>query len=245
MERKIKEFERYANIEIPELLMIGIVIRQAARTDEDAPHHELAQVGNIPGHQDRSDERQASSECSGGKIGRRSGRGCLHERIQECFQRFWQITRLRGPVLVLRDVWSSSFRLSQEAEGQRKWKVEKFQEKRQQREEQQERVQRQMLQVWQGWSHVQGLLIQKNECIRSWRRVGRDGMHRNGMHRFECIGDRSSAVARERSQYSCWDRIVCCSDCVPEECCGRLPDAPRQARRRVTDQRQIVTAESS
>ena len=29
MERKIKEFERYANIEIPEFLMFGIVVRQA------------------------------------------------------------------------------------------------------------------------------------------------------------------------------------------------------------------------
>ena len=45
MERKIKEFERYANIEIPEFPKIGIVIRQAAES-----HHELAQVGNIPGH---------------------------------------------------------------------------------------------------------------------------------------------------------------------------------------------------
>ena len=44
MERKINEFERYANIEILEFLKIGIVIRQA----EDAFHHELAQVGNIP-----------------------------------------------------------------------------------------------------------------------------------------------------------------------------------------------------
>ena len=52
------------------------------RTDEDACRHELAQVGNIPGHQDRSDKRQASSECSDGKIGRRNGRGCLHERTQ-------------------------------------------------------------------------------------------------------------------------------------------------------------------
>ena len=77
---------------------------------------------------------------------------------------------------------------------------------------------------WQYWSHVEGLQNQRNECIRSWRRVGRDGMHRNGKHRFECIGDRSSAFVRRRSQNSYWDRLVCCSDCVPEECCGRLPD---------------------
>ena len=30
----------------------------------------------------------------------------------------------------------------------------------------------------------------------SRRRDGRDGMHRNGKHRFECIGDRSRAAAR-------------------------------------------------
>ena len=120
----------------------------------------------------------------------------------------------------------SSFRMSHEAEGQRQWKVEGFQDKRQQKQEQQEKIQMHMLQVWQDWSHVERLQIQTNECIRSWRRVGRDGMHPNGMHRLERIGDRSTAVARRRSQNSKWDRIGYCSDCVPEECCGRLPDAP-------------------
>ena len=86
-ERKIKEFERYGNIEIPDFLKIGIVIRQVEEGPmENASHHELAQVGNIPGHQDRSDERQAGPECSEGEIGRRNGRGCLHEGIHRCFQ---------------------------------------------------------------------------------------------------------------------------------------------------------------
>ena len=84
------------------------------RTDEDASHHELAQVGNIPGHQDGSDECKASPECDG-KIGRRNGRGRLHERIQGCFQRFWKEAGLRGRVLVSRAESPSSFRLSQEA----------------------------------------------------------------------------------------------------------------------------------
>ena len=44
-----------------------------------------------------------------------------------------------------------------------------------------------MLQVWQDWSHVEGLQTQTDERIRSWRRVVRDGMHRNGKHRFACI----------------------------------------------------------
>ena len=61
-------------------------------TDENASHHEVAQVGNIPGHQNGSDKRQASPECSEGEIGRRNGCGCFHERIQRCFQRFWQET---------------------------------------------------------------------------------------------------------------------------------------------------------
>ena len=55
-----------------------------------------------------------------------------------------------------------------------------------------------MIQVWQDWSHVEGLQIQRNECFRSWRRVGRDGMHRNGKHRFERIGDRNGSDCFER-----------------------------------------------
>ena len=43
---------------------------------------------------------------------------------------------------------------------------------------------------------------------------------------LNALGDRISAVARRRSQNSYLDRFLCCSDCVPEECCGRLPDAP-------------------
>ena len=89
MERKIKEFERYANIEISEFLKIGIVIRQA----EEGPMRthlimNSNRLANIPGHQNGSDKRQASPECSEGEIGRRNGRGCFHERIQGCFQRF-------------------------------------------------------------------------------------------------------------------------------------------------------------
>ena len=62
--------------------------------------------------------------------------------------------------------------------------------------------------------------------IRSWRRVGRDRMHRNGKRVFERIGDWSSAVAVKESQNSHWNRFVCFSNCVHQECCGRLSDAP-------------------
>ena len=63
-----KEFEKYANSANPEFLKIcNRDSSSGGRTDEDAFHHELAQVGNIPGHQDRSDKAQASPECSDGK----------------------------------------------------------------------------------------------------------------------------------------------------------------------------------
>ena len=90
MERKIKEFERYANIEIQEFLRIGIVIRQA----EDGPmrrhlimnSHKIATFQNF---NTEDDEREAGPECSDGKDGRRNGRGCVHEgiaprRFQRC-----------------------------------------------------------------------------------------------------------------------------------------------------------------
>ena len=91
------------------------------------------------------------------------------------------------------------------ARSRRTTTVESRKVPREHRDEQQEIVQRQMLQKCQDWSHVDGVQIKGNECIRSWRRVGRDGMHRNGKYRIECIGDRSSAVARRRSQK--WDRF--------------------------------------
>ena len=82
------------------------------RIDENASQHEPAQIRNIPGHQNGSDKRQASPECSEGEIGRRNGRGCFHDRIRRCFQRFWQERGLRSGVLVLREERSSSFRVS-------------------------------------------------------------------------------------------------------------------------------------
>ena len=100
MERKI---ERYANIEIPEFLKIGVVIRQA----EEGPirTHLIMNSHRLATFQDGSDERQASPKCSDGKIGRRNGRGCLHERIQVCFQRFWEETGLRGRVTDRCESW--------------------------------------------------------------------------------------------------------------------------------------------
>ena len=63
MERKIKEFERYANIEIPEFLKIGIVIRQAEegpmRTHLIMNSHRLATFQDIK--TEVTDVKQAQS----------------------------------------------------------------------------------------------------------------------------------------------------------------------------------------
>ena len=76
MERKIKEFERYANIEILEFLKIGIVIRQAEegpmRTHLIMNSHRLATFQDI---KTEVTKRQASPECSESEIGRRNGPG--------------------------------------------------------------------------------------------------------------------------------------------------------------------------
>ena len=55
------------------------------KTEQVGSYHDVAQVGNIPGHQNGSEKRQASPECSEGEIGRRNRRGCFHGRIQRCF----------------------------------------------------------------------------------------------------------------------------------------------------------------
>ena len=210
MERKIKELEKCASSEIPEFLKIGIVIRQAEeRPMTTQSHHELAQVGNIPGHQNGSDTQ--TRECSERENGRRNGRGSFRDRIQKCLQ------KLLGKKLDSEEVcWycEKKGHRAQEAKGQRQWNVERFQERRQQREEQQGKVQRQRLQMWQDRSHVKGLQIQRNECIRCWRRVGWDRLHRNGRRRFERIGDWSSVVAGKGTQNSYRNRFVCCSECV-------------------------------
>ena len=68
MELKIKEIRENRNSGIPEDWHRDSSSRR--RTDENASHHELAQVGNIPGHQNGGDKRHASPECSEGEIGR-------------------------------------------------------------------------------------------------------------------------------------------------------------------------------
>ena len=78
-ERKIKEFDRYANIEIPEFFKRESPDRR--ETDEDALRHEFARVDDFPGHHDRGDERQAGLECGGDKDGRRDGCDCILEGI--------------------------------------------------------------------------------------------------------------------------------------------------------------------
>ena len=119
-EREIKEFERYANIKILDFLKIGIVIRQAEerpmRTHLIINSHKLATLQSIK--TEVTNVKQAQSAVMA-RSGRRNGRGCFHENIQGCFQKFWQETRVRGRLLVLREERSSTFRQSQEAKGQR------------------------------------------------------------------------------------------------------------------------------
>ena len=73
-------------------------------------------------------------------------------------------------MLVLQEEGPSSFRLPHDTEGPRHRTVEGFEEGRQRRKRQQEGVQGQVLQVWQG-SHVEGLQVQRSECIRSMHRA--------------------------------------------------------------------------
>ena len=72
MERKINEFERYVNTDSRVIEDWHCDSSSRRRIDEDALHHELAQVGNFSGHQDKIDKRQGP-ECGEGKDGRRDG----------------------------------------------------------------------------------------------------------------------------------------------------------------------------
>ena len=87
-DQRVREIREHRNSGIPEDWHRDLSSRR--RTDENASHYALAHVGNIPGHQNGSDKREVSPECSEGEIGRRNGRGCFHERIQRCFPRIWQ-----------------------------------------------------------------------------------------------------------------------------------------------------------
>ena len=209
MERKIKEFERYANIENPEFLKIGIVIRQAEkgpmRMHLIMNSHRLATfqdiktvVTNVKQAQSavkaRSGDAVDVDAFTKGSKGASKGSGKKQDSEVVC----WYCEK--------KGHRASDCRKKQRDSDSGKSKGSKKDDSK--REEQQGKVQR--LQVWQDRSHVEGSQIQRNECIRSWRRVGTDGMHRNGKHRFGRIGDWSSAVAGKRSQNSCWNRFVCC-----------------------------------
>ena len=94
MERKIKEFERYTSIDIPEFLQVGVVIRQTGgpmRTYFIMNAHRL-----VLGHQSGSDECQAGRRCD--------GCGSVLEGIgQRSFRQLGKGRELRGQFLVLRE----------------------------------------------------------------------------------------------------------------------------------------------
>ena len=237
---EILEFERYANIEISEFLKIGIVIRRAAkgpmRTHLIMNWHRLAtfqeiktEVTNVKQAKSavkaRSGDAMDVDAFTKGPKCASKGSGKKQDSEVVCWYCEKEGHRASDCRKKQRDNDSGKSKGSKKGDSNGKSNKEK--------------THRQMLQVWQDRSHVKGLQIQRNECIRSWRRVGRDRMYRHGKRRFERSGDWSSAVAGKGSQNSYWNRFVCCSDCVSQECCGRLSDVRHgQAKRRVTDQRQ-------
>ena len=156
MERKMKEFERYANIKIPEFLKIGIVIRQAEegpmKTHLIMNQHRFAtfqdiktEVTNVKQAQSavkaRSGDAMDVDAFTTGSEGASKGSGKKEESEVVC----WYCEKKGHRASECR---------SNEAKRQRQWKVERFQERLQQEEEQQRKVQRQVLQVWQDRSHV-------------------------------------------------------------------------------------------
>ena len=155
MERKIKEFERYANIEIPEFLKIGIVIRQEEngpmRTHLIINSHRMVTFFDVK--TEVTNVKQAQSAVTA-----KTGDAMDVDAFAEGSS--------RGRVLVLREAGPSSFRLPQETEGPRQRTVEGFEETRQRMKRQQVGVQGQAKQLWQDRSHAEGLQIQRNECIR-------------------------------------------------------------------------------
>ena len=208
---------------IPEFLKIGIVIRQAEegpmRTDLIMNSHRLATFQDIKTAQSavmaRSGDARDVDAFTKGSTG--ASKGCCKKQDSEAL--CWCCEKKGNR--------ASDCRKKQRDhdEGQSKGSRKGDSKGKGNKKE----VQGQVLQVWQDGSHVEGLQIQRNECIRSWRRVGRDRIHRNGKRRFERVGDRTSAVAGKGSQNSYRNRFVCCSDSVSQECCGRLSDA-RHAR---------------
>ena len=151
-----------------------------------------------------------------------------HEGIvQRCFQRYGQEQGLRSCVSVLREEGPSRFRLPQDTQGPRQGTVQGFEERRQPRKRQEEAVQGQVQQVWQDGSHVEGLQIQRTSAFET----GEEGLAENGcvevasidLHALE-VGE--VQLPEKDPQDSCWDRIVCCSECVPEDGSRQLPDAP-------------------
>ena len=181
MERKIKEFERFANIEIPEFLKIGIVIRQAdegpMRTHLIMNSHRLTTFQDIKTEVTNVKQAQSAVKATSGDAmdvdlftkgskGASKGSGKKQDSEAVCWYCKKKGRRASACRKKQRDNDSGKSKGSKKGYSKR--------------EEQQGTVHRQMLQLWQDRSHVKGLKIQRNECIRSWRRVGRGTMHRNG-----------------------------------------------------------------
>ena len=234
MERKIKEFERYANIEIPEFLKIGIVTRQAeegpVRTHLIMNSHRLAtfqdiktEVTNVKQAQSavkaRSGDAMDVGAFTKGSKGASKGSGKKQDSEVVCWHCEKKGHRASDCRKKERD--NDSGKQKGSKKGDSKGRATRKRSK----------------------ANATSVARQVT-CQRTKKRLhSRDRMHRNGKRRFERIGDWSSAVVGKGSQNSYWNRFVCCSDCVSQECCGRLSNA-RHARQSEKPQTGVRQASS-
>ena len=180
MERKIKEFERHASIDIPEFLKVGIVIRQTdkgpTRTHLIMNAHRLTTLQGIKAEVTMGKQAQSAVMANTGDamdvdvLSKGSPKGASNGE---------------GPPNV---------RVPQETTGCRQRKVEGCEGGRQQRWWH-EGVRRQVFQMLQGGPRVERLQVQGDACVRDGRGgLGRDWMLRHGKCRVKCIRHRSVQV---------------------------------------------------
>ena len=166
-----KEFERYANIAIPEFLKIGIVIRQAEegpmRTHFIMNSHRSAtfqdiktEVTNLKQAQSAvmarpGDAMDVDAFTKGSKgVSKGSGKKQDSEGVSRRVIEIPNVARSRRTTKVDSRGVPRGDSKGKNNKKEFKGRCHKF---------------------WQDWSHVEGLQIQRNECIRSWRRLSRHG----------------------------------------------------------------------
>ena len=121
----------HANIDVPEFLKVGIVIRQTEegpmRTHLIMNAHRLTTFPDIRAEVTNVKQAQRAVMT---KVWRRDRCGLVLEGIaQRSFQKYWKQQRLRGRVRVLRKERPLSARVPQETERCRQGKIERCEEK--------------------------------------------------------------------------------------------------------------------